>query len=284
MTTPDEVAAALAGTPMAHLPTGHGPEGTILVRDIAPGGVLEAWEAAYARMPVTGRWPVMVSDDFDEGSLDLLPEPDASAPSEAVLSEFDHATRTLDPWSSFERDDEPVEEPDFLTFFADGCYTHVRFSEEASQRFELPTTVHAVERWAYERVLSEPALVDQVRQDARWAFQTSNWHTPDRVSLLLLPTTAPWLAAYWVDFYGSMGWSAGLGAVLRQWHEQYGARLVAGWGTMLQLLVDRPPTSEEQAWTLAGQLLGLTTHLEAHQWELAVALPEGAAWFLHNRP
>jgi hypothetical protein len=284
LTTPEEVAAALSGTPLASLPAGYGPRGTILIRDVVPGDLLDSWRAAHARMPVTGRWPVLVTDDWDRGWLELRSLPDPSAPTAPELAEFDQKALTIDPWPSFERDDEPVTEAEWVAFFAQGSYTDVAWSEEALRQIELPTTSSTVERWAYERVLADPALTDRVRQGARWSVQIGNWHTPDRVSLLLLPTASPWLAAYWVDFYGAMGWAPGLGAVLRQWHEQFGARLVASWGTMLQLLVDKPPQSIEQAWEVAGQIQGLASHYEGHRWELAVALPESEAWFLHNRP
>lgn len=286
ITTPDEAAAVLAGTPLGGLPTGHGPAGTIVVRDVAPGALLAAWQSAYAHLPATGRWPVMVADGFGHLPLDIRPRLAPAAPTAAELAEFDQATRTIDPWPSFERSDEPVTEDDWVSFFAQGSYTDVDLTDEALRAVPLPTTSGTVERWAYQRVLSDPGLTGQVRDGARWAVQTGNWFVPDKVSLLLLPTASPWLAPYWVDFYGAMGWAAGLGAVLRQWHEQWGAGLVASWGTILQLLVDRPPAphEHEQAWTLAGQILGVASHLEMHRWELAVTLPASEAWFLHNRP
>jgi hypothetical protein len=255
-----------------------------VVRDVDPGGLLEAWRAACERVPVTGRWPVMVSDDYEAEAFAIRPRPDPAAPAAAELAAFDEQTRALDPWPSFTRRDEPVAEATWVTFYSRGFYTDVDLSEEALRTVPLPTTDQVVERWAYERVRADAGLVERVRRGTRWALRTGNWHTPARVQLLLLPTASPWMAPCWVDFYGAMGWAPGLGAVLRQWYEQCGARLVASWGTMLQLLVDRPPASDERAWTVAGQLLGVASHLECHRWELAVALPGSEAWFLHNRP
>lgn len=283
MTTPEEVAAAFAGTPLGLLPTGHGPAGTILVRDVAPDGLVEAWRAAHRRMPVTGRWPVMVTDEFDQWAPDIWPQSNTPASLEVLLADLEHKTQIVDVSASLTGEDQTLTEADEVVFFARGCYTDVNLSAEALERFALPTTMRTVEKWAYQRVLSDPELVRKVRRDARWAVQTGNWYTPERVWLVLLPTSSPWLAPYWVDFYG-FGGGEELAAVLRQWYERYDAYLVADWYTMLQLLVDRPPKAAEESWTLAGQMLELTTHLEAHQWELAVTLPESEAWFLHNRP
>jgi hypothetical protein len=53
---------------------------------------------------------------------------------------------------------------------------------------------------------------------------------------------------------------------------------------MLQLVVERPPAPGDEAWTVAGQILALATNFDIFQWELAVALPESEAWFIHRRP
>jgi hypothetical protein len=53
---------------------------------------------------------------------------------------------------------------------------------------------------------------------------------------------------------------------------------------MLQFQVGRRPALGDEAWTAAGQLKGLAPNLDMSRWELAVALPAGDAWFVHNRP
>jgi hypothetical protein len=72
--------------------------------------------------------------------------------------------------------------------------------------------------------------------------------------------------------------------VLWQWEQRWGARLVACRDTMLQFVVERPPAPGEQAWELAGQIRALARNLDMDRWELAVALTEGDAWFIDNRP
>ena len=53
---------------------------------------------------------------------------------------------------------------------------------------------------------------------------------------------------------------------------------------MLQLLTTRRPTAGARAYDLAGQLLRIGGSLDVHRWQLALALTEGNAWFLHDRP
>jgi hypothetical protein len=53
---------------------------------------------------------------------------------------------------------------------------------------------------------------------------------------------------------------------------------------MLQFEVHRPPASGDDAFTAARQVLALSPSVDIHQWELAVAMSAGDAWFLHNRP
>jgi hypothetical protein len=52
-----EVAALLQGTPLAMLPVGDGPSGALVVSGIDPARLHDAWRAAFALLPVTGRWP-----------------------------------------------------------------------------------------------------------------------------------------------------------------------------------------------------------------------------------
>jgi hypothetical protein len=71
---------------------------------------------------------------------------------------------------------------------------------------------------------------------------------------------------------------------MRQWEQRWGAALVAAWGTMLQFTAQRRPEPGPQAWKLAGQLMAVGGSLQCEQWQLAIALTRGDAWFLHDRP
>ena len=72
--------------------------------------------------------------------------------------------------------------------------------------------------------------------------------------------------------------------MLARWEQRWDARLVACWGTMLQFQVGRRPTPGDDAWDASGQLMALAPNLSLLRWEVAVAMPAGSAWFVHNRP
>lgn len=139
-------------------------------------------------------------------------------------------------------------------------------------------------RAAYDHVLADPRLTDEVLQRTRSVVSTDYWYQPDDASLLLAPTASPWLAVARLGFYGALGHEDKLAAVLRQWHERWDARPVACWGTMLQFEVHRKPLPGDDAWTAARQVLALSPNIDILQWELAVAIVAGDAWFVHNRP
>jgi hypothetical protein len=75
------------------------------------------------------------------------------------------------------------------------------------------------------------------------------WFEPDNCSLLLLPTASSEEVLAYVSFYGGEGPGGHerLIALLRSWRERYGAEMVACWGTMLQLQVNAPPQTLEDA-------------------------------------
>jgi hypothetical protein len=112
---------------------------------------------------------------------------------------------------------------------------------------------------------------------------------------VLLPTPVQWLAPAWFNYWGAISKANridrggdpgrdGLAAAIRQWEQQWGAELVASWGTMLQFVVSRRPALGEQAWQLALQHLAVGGSLQTPAWELALALTRSDAWFLHDRP
>jgi hypothetical protein len=53
---------------------------------------------------------------------------------------------------------------------------------------------------------------------------------------------------------------------------------------MLQLVSARRPRDGDEAWQLAGEIKQLGGSLQMDRWQLALALAEGDAWFLHDRP
>jgi hypothetical protein len=117
------------------------------------------------------------------------------------------------------------------------------------------------------------------------------WFTPTGATFLLfLPTPGGFEAPAYLSFYGMDGpaGSARLIALLRDWKRQFGAELVAHWGTMLQFIVERPPADADEAWDIAWQhdviansLLGQSGVEIRHH---AAMLMRERRWFLHERP
>jgi hypothetical protein len=283
MTDPAEVAAAFDGTGLAGLPVTHGLDGTLVVADIDPAGLLEAWRAAHALVPLTGRWPILIATDPDDDLLcDPDPEPDPIHPPADELAELDRVARTIDPWPFFVKGPPRLCTADQAGFIGRGSGMDLTAELERHVTFPAPESV--VQRWMFDRVGADPDLVAEVRRHTRYAVRTDRWFVPKAVAMLLLPTASPWLAPAWVEYARAPGHDRELAAALWQWHHRWDARLVACWDTMLQFVVDRSPGPGEAAFELAGQLLDVATHLEMHQWELATVLPDGTAWFLHSRP
>jgi hypothetical protein len=195
MTQSGQIAAALTGTPTADRPVNHGPGGTLVVSGIEPDKLLQTWRSARALLPTTGRWPVLITDDWSP-----VPMHDSQPPPDSELAGLDLAARTTDPWLRRRRwMHEPV---DWETgaFVASGLHG-VDLTTEGSWLPEPPPTRLELERRLYERVLSEAALTARVLDQTRYTVQVDYWFTPDSVLLMLLPTDKPWLAPTWVDLF-----------------------------------------------------------------------------------
>ncbi|MEU7799020.1 DUF4253 domain-containing protein [Micromonospora arborensis] len=275
--------AAFVGTPLAGLPIGHGPAGSVLVADVDPHRLQEVWQVAEALVPVIGHRPVMVTDDFDD-ALRIRAEPE-QGPSESELRAFAEAARSSEPWLAFRHysEDQEVAEGEVE------CYARGMAGVDLSALVSdvvLPTTRPALERVLYGRLLADTDLHDRVFSSVRAVTPVDYWYRPDSVLLMLLPTTDVRASGYWVDFHGALTRESRqrLAEVLAQWRHRWDARLVASWGTMLQFQVGRRPTPGDEAWTAAGQLKALSPNLGLSRWEVAVAMPAGDAWFVHDRP
>jgi hypothetical protein len=73
-------------------------------------------------------------------------------------------------------------------------------------------------------------------------------------------------------------------AAVRGWESQWGAELVASFGTMLPFTVARQPAPGDPGFRLALELLAVGGGLQLEPWALALALTSSDAWFLHDRP
>jgi hypothetical protein len=271
----DDIAAALRGTALQGHPVEEGLGDTFLVGDIDPARQLEFWEAAHAAMPTTGRRPVFTLPG------DLYHEPSA-----AELADLDRTAQTLDPWSVYQRygDEEAQGREDVESYVQ--TFLGRDLVASALQQLILPTTSAVLQRWTYDTLLADPQLASRAFRGSEYLVGSSRWPTWPEVQLVLLPTTTQWLAPAWVPYFGAareQGFPA-WAAAMWQWEQRWGAALVAAWGTMLQFTAQRRPEPGPQAWELAGQQMALGGSLQCEQWQLAIALTRGDAWFLHDRP
>ena len=200
------------------------------------------------------------------------------------FEDLDLAARKIDPWMPPWRvieDDDPLVPAADLESRLRGFPADL--VEAATTELGMPTTGPVLDRWIYDRLLADPALVVAFQEQVDFITTTQYRFVPQRVQLVLLPTPLPWLAPYWLGYWGTQD-STWLSAVQWQWHHRWGAELVASWGTVLQFLTSRQPDPGEQAWELAGQLKKVGTSLQMDQWMLALALPHTDGWLLHDRP
>jgi hypothetical protein len=107
--------------------------------------------------------------------------------------------------------------------------------------------------------------------------------------LLLLPTTTSEAVIAYMHWYGACNTSTEKAMqLLKQWHDRYGAEIVAHYGTMLHLKVKKKPESPAEAFVLATEqeaFAPCTTVLSgATLCDLAIALMHRESWFLHERP
>ena len=279
MEDPDEIAAVLRGTALAGQPIEEGLGETWVVTGIEPSRLLPAWRAARATVAETGRWPVVTMDD------QLWQDP-TTEDIEALAEE----SRTLDPWTVYrwwgERAD--IQPHDLHLHLPD--FPAPNDVDQARRDLSLPTSLLTVERWMWERILADPVALEHAWQRAAPYVGTRHWFTPPgQVQIVLLPTPDQWLAPTWFDYFGATEivdgrGRAGLAAAMRQWQRQWGAELVAFWGTMLQFVVTRQPSLGEPAWQLALEHLAVGGSLQPDSWQLALALTRSDAWFLHDRP
>ncbi len=289
----------------AHLVLDTADQDSALLVEITLDEMLQRWNDARAAVHDTGRWPIVCCSwlgagswseqfgqedlfsrwSFQQANPDLDPSPKALIARAADLdldSRLDEqAARTgaywserLDEWIAY---DVPISKKRVGIRPDQGA---VRGA--AAQAPKDPS--RAIDRFLYE-------WERQHGYDAPPPLDYQDWFTPDdAIALVLLPTSVPWevhayvSSLFDIDVYGGEI----VIAAARRWNERWGAEPVALWGTMMQLMVSRPPTSPDDAWMLAREhdILAANTlsnpgiSLRDH----ARALAKLDRWFLHSRP
>lgn len=246
-----------------------------VLTDVSDLDVRTAWQAARDALPRTGRWPLAMTSWSDDPTELWLEEPEP-----AQVAQFTSDLEGRDPRADRQDwvNDLPIEADDLLR--RRGHQFPDELLDRAVRELTMPTTEPAWDRWMFTELQRDPALQTLVQVD--YLVGTQRWFDPGTWALVLLPTDRSELTPLYADFHGGAG--PGLGAVLRDWRERWGAELVASWGTMLQFLVGRPPQDLESAYELAGQIKIVAGSEQSMRYELALALTRSDAWFLHDRP
>ena len=259
MTDADELLTILAVTRFAGRPHAllERSGGVAVAVQIDPSEARDAWTEARALLGATGRWPVAIT----------------TWPQQAPADWQASVQQLLDPKGFVGKDRPSVE-------------TILR----GAVGLDLKAVFAGLEDETWAEMLAEEADGDV----AAAAHEMQYWFEPSEdqpTAMMFLPTPAPWASVAFESWYAEddpQTGAAQLVALLKRWHDAYGAELVAHWGTMLQFHVERPPRDIEQARALAREQLLVApctallpgTHPEMH----AAALMRSNSWFLHERP
>lgn len=215
----------------------------------------QAWGAARALLPVTGRWPLAV--------IAWQPRKDweASIAQADFFSRFffDEAVPRLSASETLAAADALGAE-DVDAFVATSLDECLEFEREYDQPFPLVES------------LPDP------------------WHAfTEPAALLFLPWERGWDSLAYISFWDSG--TRGIPEIIalgRRWEERYGAELVAHFDTMLECLVSRPPSTPDEAVTVAREHFAVapdTFYLPGEPpAQISPALINAQRWLLHQRP
>jgi hypothetical protein len=257
-----------------------------------------AWRAGRSILEKTGRWPIVTA--FCGSSR-------AKFEDRVVEDDFFSRFYFLEAPNSKEVSPEAIcrraKSADIATFIAGQTQRREEYCDMAEAiHFELEDT--------QERCGSAPSPADLDRsgvstdyelEKALLEFELEHGYSPDPANsrhgwfepkepvLLFLPTTVGWESLAYLNWFGTSDFGSEYYiALLRSWHERFGAELVAHYGTMLQFLVSEPPIELKEAWPLAIEhdLAGGSTLPPAgiKVRDYARALINWDRWFLHERP
>ncbi|HES77181.1 MAG TPA: DUF4253 domain-containing protein [bacterium] len=240
---------------MAELPILQTSEKALAVQ-IFPGELQAAWQVLRSLVDVTGRWPVAVR-----------PTPSGNSWAECLF-----------------------EEDFFKRFFYEEAENTADISPQgvlaASMRVDVPAFLARLGREFDEANPDAAAHAADREEDERVDYQ--QW-TDDALAIVLLPSPHPWDALAYLHYFGaSPRGSEYYIAVGRSWQERYGAELVAHYGTMLQCIASRCPSTQGEAMQLAREhdLFAPDTLARpgVSLYNHARYLLGHDRWFLHCRP
>lgn len=223
--------------------------------EIDASEVLTAWEIGRDLLDESGCWPVVVAAWMAGGSS----------------------------WRS--------------AFESENLFNRFPFQEHSTSEDASPDAIlrRAADIDASEALDSlfaaNPSILDSPNRKWKGTDEHLQWFVPSSmpVALLFLPSAEGPDALAYLHWYAAIRHdSASFVAILRRWRQQWGAELVAHYGTILQFVVERPPQDLQSAHKLAEEqviVAPCTTGLQGVDLSShATALLNRRTWFLHERP
>ena len=300
--------SSLSNQDIARVPPAPGNNEIVFAIDVNGIDAMEAWRLLRSLTSITGRWPLLT-----------LMHTHRADSWERQVGEADLFSRFY--FVEEQRNDRLSDSPDDIIAAAaemNVAEQLARFPADAS--LEMTDALESARQETLLQYGTAPVINDRavfltgesistLKQLERWFLQWEiencveplglpeqglshiDWYKPQYEShgLLLMPSLRGWEAPAYLNWFASyLCNSQFIVALLREWHEQYGAELVAHYGTMLQFMVSSRPATIEQAFELAWQqhtISPCTTYLPGVSVRNhARALLHTDRWFLHERP
>ena len=322
ITTIEGLRDVLMGTPLEHhnvaeLDIPETSENALAI-EVNHQNALDSWQLFRSKVDVTKRWPVLIacwnSGSYsrsensetmswyhvlrDEEIFDRFPfecehrDSRKTVAPESIIAgsytvDLEQELAELAPWS-----DEDL--LNVINYFIDdtnkkyGQSPHIEDFHDFIQQQNI-NNIRDLERWFLDWEVAH------FRENATSVSENElgyiKWFEPkdEIMALFLLPTTKCWEVLAYISWYGAECCNSELViALLRYWHQKYGAELVAHYGTMLQLITQTRPKTVDDAFQLAWEqetIAPCTTLLPGVALRDHVkALLHTNRWFLHERP
>ncbi|MCY1138899.1 DUF4253 domain-containing protein [Actinoplanes sp. Pm04-4] len=265
---PAEDAALPPHTPLLTTATG----AQVLAFEAPAAQALTWWRRLRDAHPTTGYWPVLLDADAPEYFADAY-EYESPADAHARLKTLDGATLLADRWAAK------------LAIY--GPELTAEINTDLNQERPWPT---APERRGSEFADSDysagPEALPSDAHDANTSTEAiAGSGSDDTVTVALVPAPAGWMVPV-VLHYG--GWNdypdpAEHAAILRYWHDRYGADLVSMTGTTTEFAVARPPRTHPDALRLSWEYRAYNDgyfdfYFADNLTDLAASLLEAPVW------
>ena len=266
---------------------------------------LEAWHLLQDLLPQTQRYPVItacwssnagnwqkdiINEDFfsrfyfgeEYPNLDLAPEAIIARANSMSSQELDSCLDEHARFNTYDLEEQILTE---LANTSSIFGAAPLISElQALVRSGQISTIVDIEKYLFDWELQHIAEIStRSHQEPTYL----DWYQPtgQTMALILLPTPHSWETLAYLSWYGGSKMAIPL---LQKWHQLYDANLVCHYGTMLQFLVGKRPSTLQQAFKLASEqvlLAPCTTLLSGVPIrDHARSLLQLKRWFIHERP